>query len=90
MAGPLIGLTADPSQDDAMIRKAHEDLLRLIVETFECSVESQPNRNRQLALALASLCVGGFMLSRMIEDAALAAELRAASMMIATRLGGWE
>lgn len=87
---PLIGITADPSQDDAMIRKAHEDLLRLIVETFERSVESQPNRNRQFALALASLCVGGFMLSRMIDDPALADELSAATLSVATRLLGWE
>jgi AcrR family transcriptional regulator len=89
-ACPLIGLTADPSQDDVTIRKAHENLLRLIVETFERSIESQPSRNRQFALALSSLCVGGFMLSRTIDDPALADELSAATLSVATRLLGWE
>ena len=89
-ACPLIGLTADFAQNDTAIRKAHEDLLKLIVETFEHAIASESGRNRQLALALSSLCVGGLMLTRMIDDPTLADELRAATMTIATRLGGWE
>jgi TetR/AcrR family transcriptional regulator, transcriptional repressor for nem operon len=89
-ACPLIGLTADFSQNDAAIRGAHEDLLKLIVETFEQAIASESGRNRQIALALASLCVGGLMLARMIDDPALADELRAATMAVATLLGGWE
>ena len=89
-ACPWIGLTTDLSENDVAIRKAHEDLLRLIVETFEHSIASESGRNRQIALALSSLCVGGLMLGRMIDDPALADELRAATMTIATHLGGWE
>jgi TetR/AcrR family transcriptional regulator, transcriptional repressor for nem operon len=89
-ACPLIGLAADLSQDDTAIRKAHEDLLKLIVETFERAVASESGRSRQIALALSSLCVGGLMLARMIDDPALADELRAATMRVATHLGGWE
>lgn len=87
---PLIGLTADLSQNDEAIRKAHEDLLKLIVETFEHGIASESGRKRQLALALSSLCVGGLMLARMIDDPALVDELRTATMTVATRLGGWE
>ena len=89
-ACPLIGLTADFAQNDTAIRKAHEDLLKLIVETFEHAIASESGRHRQLALALSSLCVGGLMLARMIDDPTLADEVRSATMTIATRLGGWE
>ena len=90
VAGPLIGLTADLSENDAAIRKAHEDLLRLIVETFERGTAAESGSNRQVALALSSLCVGGLMLGRMIDDPALADELRTATMTVATRLCGWK
>ena len=89
-ASPLIGLTTDLSENDAAIRKAHEDLLSQIVETFEHGMAPETVGSRQIALALSSLCVGGFMLGRMIDDRALADELRAATLMIATRLCGWE
>jgi len=79
----------DPSLDDKTIRKAHGDLLKLIVETLESGVDAGTPRRRQLALALASLCVGGFMLSRMIHDRDFADELRNAVLMVAIHLGGW-
>jgi len=87
---PLVGFLTDPSLDDKTIRKAHGELLKLIVETLESGVEPGTPRRRQLALAMASLCVGGLMLSRMIHDRPLADELREATMKVATALGGWE
>ena len=86
---PLVGFLTDPSLDDKTIRKAHGDLLKLIVETLESGVDAGTPRRRQLALALASLCVGGFMLSRMIHDRDFADELRNAALMVAIHLGGW-
>jgi len=89
-ACPLVGFLTDPSLDDTTIRQTHGELLKLIVETLEGGVATGTPRRRQLALALASLCVGGFMLSRMISDRDLADELREAAMMVATALGGWD
>jgi AcrR family transcriptional regulator len=89
-ACPPSGFLTDPSLDDKKIRKAHGELLKLIVETLEGGVDAGTPRRRQLALALASLCIGGLMLSRMIPDGDLADELREAALMVATDLGGWE
>jgi TetR/AcrR family transcriptional regulator, transcriptional repressor for nem operon len=89
-ACPLMGFLTDPALEDTTIRKTHGELLKLIVETLERGVEPGTPQRRQLALALASLCVGGFMLSRMIHDRNLADELREATMAVATTLGGWE
>lgn len=90
MACSLVGFLTDPSLDDMTIRKTHGELLKLIVETLEGGVEPKTPRRRQLALAMASLCVGGFMVSRMIHDRNLADELREATMLVATTLGGWD
>jgi TetR/AcrR family transcriptional regulator, transcriptional repressor for nem operon len=48
---------------------------------------SQPTR--QLALAVTSLCLGGMVLARAIDDRALADELREATMAVALKLGDW-
>ena len=89
-AGQLVGFLTDPSLDDSTIRKSHGELLKSIVEILESGVEPGTPRRRQLALAMASLCVGGLLVSRMIHDRSLADELREATMRVATALGGWE
>lgn len=89
-AYPLVGFLTDPSLDDKTIRKAHGELLKFTVEMLESGLEAETPRRRQLALAMASLCVGGLMVSRMIHDRNLADELRQAAITIATALGGWE
>jgi TetR/AcrR family transcriptional repressor of nem operon len=48
---------------------------------------AQPARQR--ALALTSLCIGGMVLARAIEDDSLADELREATMAVALKLGHW-
>jgi hypothetical protein len=47
------------------------------------------NASRQVALALTSLCLGGMVLARAIEDRGLAEELREATMAVGMRLGHW-
>jgi TetR/AcrR family transcriptional regulator, transcriptional repressor for nem operon len=84
---PLIGLPTDVSRSDQSVREAQESALRMMIETFEqgISVPSQPAR--ELALALTSLCIGGMVLARAIENRSLADELRQASMTVALKLG---
>jgi hypothetical protein len=60
-----------------------------MIETFEHGVTPTGEPARQLALALASLCVGGMVLARAVEDPSLAEELREAAMAIALKLGEW-
>ena len=63
--------------------------LRMLIDTFELGVQPSTQPARQRALALASLCVGGMVLARAIEDQSLANELREATMAIALKLGQW-
>jgi len=86
---PLIGLPNDVSRSDQSVREAQEAALRMMVDTFERGMSQANQPPRQVALALTSLCLGGMVLARAIEDRVLADELREATMSIALTLGQW-
>ena len=86
---PLLGLPNDLTRSDQSVRVAQESALRMLIETFERGVSPSTQPARQRALALTSLCVGGMVLARAIEDRSLADELREAAMAIALKLGHW-
>lgn len=86
---PLIGLPNDLSRNDQSVRVAQETALRMMIEMFEQGMTPGADSARQRALALTSLCVGGMVLARAIEDRSLANELREAAMAIALELGRW-
>jgi TetR/AcrR family transcriptional regulator, transcriptional repressor for nem operon len=86
---PLIGLPNDVSRTDQSVREAQEAALRMMVATFEQGMTPNGNASRQVALALTSLCLGGMVLARAIEDRGLAEELREATMAVGMRLGHW-
>ncbi len=86
---PLIGLPNDVSRNDQSVREAQEAALRMMVETFQQGMTPNGHPSREVALALTSLCLGGMVLARAIEDRTLANELREATMAIGLRLGHW-
>ena len=86
---PLIGLPNDVSRNDQSVREAQEAALRMMVETFEQGMTPNAHASRQVALALTSLCLGGMVLARAIEDQTLADELREATMAVGLCLGHW-
>jgi AcrR family transcriptional regulator len=86
---PLIGLPNDISRSDQSVREAQESALRMMIETFEQGMTAAAEPARQRALALTSLCIGGMVLARAIEDDSLADELREATMAVALKLGHW-
>ena len=87
---PLIALPGDIGSTDPRVRIAFENALRLMVDIFEQGLarKGQPARNR--ALAISALCVGGMVLSRSIEDRALADEVRQAALAVVLSLGSWD
>jgi AcrR family transcriptional regulator len=86
---PLIGLPSDISRNDQSVREAQESALRMMIDTFEHGMTAGSQPPRQLALAVTSLCLGGMVLARAIDDRALAHELREATMAVALKLGHW-
>ena len=86
---PLIGLPNDVSRTDQSVREAQESALRMMIETFEQGISVATQPARQLALALTSLCIGGMVLARAVDNRSLAEELREATMNVALKLGEW-
>jgi hypothetical protein len=59
-----------------------------MVGLFERGVEPADGDARQAALAIATLCIGGIVLARTIEDDELAAEIREAARRVVLKVGG--
>jgi TetR/AcrR family transcriptional regulator, transcriptional repressor for nem operon len=86
---PLVALPNDVSRTEESVKRAFESVLRALIDIFEQGLERKGEGARRRALAIASLCVGGMVLARTVEDRALGDELRAAARRIALSLGRW-
>jgi TetR/AcrR family transcriptional repressor of nem operon len=87
---PLIALPNDVSRTEESVKRAFESVLKVLIDIFEQGLERKGAPARRRALAMASLCVGGMVLARTVEDRALGDELRAASRSVALSLGRWD
>jgi TetR/AcrR family transcriptional repressor of nem operon len=85
---PMIALPSDMSHMDPRIREAFETALKLLIDLFEAGL-GPGQGTRKTALAISTLCVGGMVLARSIENRALANELREGAMAAALALGQW-
>jgi TetR/AcrR family transcriptional repressor of nem operon len=85
---PMIALPSDVARAGPAVRRTYELLLAGMVAVFERGVDPADGDARQAALAIATLCVGGMVLARTVENDALAAEIREAARMVALEVGG--
>jgi TetR/AcrR family transcriptional regulator, transcriptional repressor for nem operon len=85
---PMIALPSDIARAGPAVRRAYEMLLGGMLGIFERGVDPADGDARQAALAIATLCIGGMVLARTIEDDDLAAEIREAARRVALEVGG--
>jgi TetR/AcrR family transcriptional repressor of nem operon len=85
---PMIALPSDVARAGPVVRRTYEMLLSGMVALFERGVDPADGEARQAALAIATLCIGGMVLARTIEDDDLAAEIREAARRVALELAG--
>ena len=86
---PLVALPNDVSRTEASVKRAFEQVLKTLIDIFEQGLQRDGEAARRKALAMASLCVGGMVLARTVDDRALGDELRSAARSVARSLGGW-
>ena len=84
---PLIGLPSDVSRSGDPVKAAYREVLERLLELLQADLDKP--RARERALALVALCVGGMVVSRCVDDPALADELRRAAHLQALTAGGW-
>lgn len=86
---PMIALPSDIARASPQVQSSFQQLLTAMVWLFENSLASgNSDEQRQQALSLAALCVGGMVLARTMPDSDLAEEIRAAAHASASRMAG--
>lgn len=86
---PMIGLPSDVARSADGVRAAFREILEMMLRCFEANLAPADLSSRQRALAVASTIVGGMVLARAIDDAALATEIRAAARAEVFATTGW-
>jgi len=86
---PMVTLPGDVARSEPAVKRAFEQVFEAMAGLFEESLRRNRRADRRRALAIAAICVGGMVIARSVDDAALARAIRAASLHIALELGGW-
>jgi AcrR family transcriptional regulator len=93
---PVVGLATDVARSSGPVKRAYRQVMEMMAEIFGANLgpntaaDSGAARSdeRQRALAVVALCVGGMVLARAADDESAADELRAASRRHALALAG--
>lgn len=80
---PMIALPSDVARATPEARRSYEGLLRAMIWLYEHNLAEGAGEKRTTACVLAALSVGGMVLSRTLEDEALADEVREAARSFA-------
>lgn len=87
---PLVGLPTDVSRSGEAAKAAFQQVLEMMVGIFAANLAPAREPQRERALALAALCVGGMVLARAVDDANLSDQLRDAARKHVLASSGWD
>src|SRR5262245_50388689 len=87
---PLVALPSYIARRDPTVKRAFEAGFTGMVGLFEQSLRQEGKPDRDLAMVIAGICVGGMVVARSVENRELADALREAATRVALRLGGWQ
>jgi TetR/AcrR family transcriptional repressor of nem operon len=85
---PLIGLPSDAARSGKGVKSAYRQVAESMIRLFESNL-SGPDAHEQ-ALVFVSLCVGGMVLARGIDNDTLGSELRDAAQSHILKMAGWK
>ncbi len=96
---PMIGLATDVARGGGAAKAAYREVLGMMTGIFSENLgpdpvatangAPDPAADRERALAVVAMCVGGMVLARAVDDTATADDLRAAARRYAVALAGW-
>ncbi len=84
----LVALPSDTARGGAAVKQAYRQVLETMISLFQASQGDHPLARRR-AVAIATLCVGGMVLARAVDDTRLGDEIREVAMGEALETGGW-
>jgi len=78
---PMVALPSDVARSDEKVKAAFENVFQAMVRLL--------GRDKDKAMAIAALCIGGMVVARSLNDRCLGDRLREAATRVALELGGW-
>jgi TetR/AcrR family transcriptional regulator, transcriptional repressor for nem operon len=86
---PMVALPTDVARSGQPAKRAFETVFRAMVSVLERSFAGRRAGGEARAQAIASLCIGGMVVARALEERSHADALRSACLQVALQLGGW-
>ena len=86
---PMVALPGDVARSGANAKRAYENALKAMIEHLQSDTAADGAPDREAALAIAAICIGGMVIARASEDLAIADQVRDAALNAALTLGGW-
>jgi TetR/AcrR family transcriptional regulator, transcriptional repressor for nem operon len=86
---PMVALPNDVARSDERVKAAFENVFKAMVTILGREVRSTAESLEDTAMAIASLCIGGMVVSRALSDSRFGDQLRVAAIHAAFALGGW-
>ncbi len=87
---PMIALPSDVSRGNKAVKGAFREVMEMMVAAFEANLPAEKGQpQRQRALALVALAVGGMVLARAVDERGAADEIRDAARTEAYASFGW-
>ncbi|MFQ5626038.1 MAG: TetR/AcrR family transcriptional regulator [Methyloligellaceae bacterium] len=86
---PLIALPSDVARGGEAVKQAYRQVLNAMIGLFEQSQKSRTDA-RSRAVTMATMCIGGMVLARAVDDTALGGEIRDVALNCALETGGWD
>lgn len=84
----LVAFPSEVARGGKNARRAYQQVLEAMVGVFEAS-QGESGKSRSRAIAMATLCVGGMVLARAIEDERLSSDIRRHALDAALSAGGF-
>jgi TetR/AcrR family transcriptional repressor of nem operon len=86
---PMVALPGDVARSGVNAKRAYENALKAMIEHLQSDTPGTGRPDRETALAIAALCIGGMVIARASDDLAIADEVRGSALKTALALGGW-
>jgi TetR/AcrR family transcriptional regulator, transcriptional repressor for nem operon len=84
---PLVGLSTDVARSASGVKAAYREVVETMVRVFKGHLKGRAARDQ--AMVLVSLCVGGMVLARALDDQDLADDFLATAHKHALKTTGW-
>lgn len=85
----LVAFPSDAARGGPAVREAYQQVLERMLSMFEAGL-GDGEAARERAIAVATLCIGGMVIARAVDDTALGDEFRQTVMKMALDIGGFE